>query len=513
MDPDDANKNFVQRLHANDPTITSVSLHFYQGFDINQEIRFFEALAQNSVVETIVVSGLTCGNLATVVRRNPVLKRVDLSQVYISNVKWEAIGSALMVSNIRDVRCHRCFDKDNFYDINDAVVLALLDACTKMTVLDSLNFANNDLPPSAGPALIKIALQVQELLLGDNALDDAFVINLTEVLQHPRCRLARLSLYGNKKITDVSIHHLTSGLMFNTVLHTLDLDDNGLTDITAIRLGAMLTCNTTLRELYLNNNKFTSDGGGVIANSLKYNSTLKILQLGCNRLTNNSDADFGSMLKINQNLQVLFLHDNRLEFCCHIAKGVVTNTALKELDLDNNYLTSSADTELGAMLTINQTLQKLRVGGLNNRLGPCCAIASSLHLNRALQVLHLGHRGAQDMPSFFAALGHNKKLKSLDLNGYDCVDSDTQMRHVAAVNGALTKFNSNMTIPDVLTQALHRNTQYQTLTWTPKHHAQFLPACHCALACILLAAGRFCIVLPTEIWVDYIFSCFNFPDF
>jgi Ran GTPase-activating protein (RanGAP) involved in mRNA processing and transport len=222
-----------------------------------------------------------------------------------------------------------------------------------------------------------------------------------------------------------------------------------------------------LKKLYVTDNDLSPLDGVALAKGLQNNNTLTHIDFRSNNLGGVGGAALAEALKRNHTLTNLYLGHNNL--------GDVGGAALAEA------------------LKINRTLTKLAIS--NNNLGDVggAALAEALKSNRTLTIFYLGSNKLSDAGglALVEALKINRKLTILDVK-YNNID----FRVEAKIREAIER---NVTIRDIG-------------FWKPNNHIRFPPRCHTNMFCTLMAANRFDVRMPPEIW-EYIFSMLRYKNF
>lgn len=158
------------------------------------------------------------------------------------------------------------------------------------------------------------------------------------------------------------IDTLSQALIGNATLTTLDLSHNDISGPTVKSLADALAVNAGLTTLRLSHNPHNPYQGMVLGEALKTNSTLTEL-----------DLRGGHRFCIAQGLD-----DKGVE---SLAKGLIENTSLTTLNLENNHLTPASAVHLALALDVNTTLTTLKFQDWKE-VGPDDVIAS---INAKLQ--------------------------------------------------------------------------------------------------------------------------------
>jgi len=110
-----------------------------------------------------------------------------------------------------------------------------------------------------------------------------------------------------------SIHELSTSLIPNNYLITLNLEHNNMTNLSALTLSRLLLKNKTLQELVLSHNQIENAGGNALADAIVYNNQLIYLNISYNLLTNDVIPRFSDCIKKNRVLKRLWMVGNNID--------------------------------------------------------------------------------------------------------------------------------------------------------------------------------------------------------
>uniref|UniRef100_H2U8C2 NACHT LRR and PYD domain-containing protein n=1 Tax=Takifugu rubripes TaxID=31033 RepID=H2U8C2_TAKRU len=251
----------------------------------------------NCRLETLGLSEISCGSLASALRSNPShLRELDLSQNQLKDS-----GVKLLCGFLQDPNCR-------------LEILRLSDCSLSEISCGSLASALRSNPS-----------HLRELDLSGNQLKDSGVKLLCGFLQDPNCRLEILScgslasaLRSNPshlRELDLSGNQLKdSGV--NTILKNVHYSIRGLSEISCGSLASALRSNPShLRELDLSGNQLKDSGVKLLCGFLQDpNCRLEILRLINCRLSEISCGSLASALRSNpSHLRELDLSGNQLK--------------------------------------------------------------------------------------------------------------------------------------------------------------------------------------------------------
>ncbi|XP_069806654.1 NACHT, LRR and PYD domains-containing protein 3-like isoform X2 [Dendropsophus ebraccatus] len=198
------------------------------------------------------LSDMSCTELAAIIRNNPFLKKLDLSGNHLSGPNFSDLVEALsgpdcsleelhlanndlpdtsctqLASIIRNNRSLKRIDLsgNNLYGPRFSDLMEALSSpdCR----IEELHLANNDLPDTSCTLLafvIRNNQSLKRLVLSGNHLSGPHFIDLVEALSSPACRIQDLYL-ANNNLPDTSCTQLASILRNNPSLKILDLSIN-----------------------------------------------------------------------------------------------------------------------------------------------------------------------------------------------------------------------------------------------------------------------------------------------
>jgi len=217
---------------------------------------------------------------------------------------------------------------------------------------------------------------------GSLALSSALVVNT---------QIRSLNL-GDNWLRDDGTHALAQVLSTNSVLTSLNLSDNKIGLPGVLSLCRHLTDNSSLAELCLKGNELTDRSAVPLAETLKSSPSLTKVDLSYNSFGEESGKYFGDMLNGHSVLLDVNLKWNALKARggAAVAEGLKANQVLNKVDLGWNGLGDKGMKAIGDMLATNNALTHIDVS--HNRVNPegCLDLAAGIKQNITLMSLELG---------------------------------------------------------------------------------------------------------------------------
>ncbi|KAM3920511.1 NACHT, LRR and PYD domains-containing protein 12-like, partial [Leptodactylus fuscus] len=421
----------------------------------------------------------SCTQLASGIRNNRSLKRLDLSDNSLSGPHFSDLMAALSspACRIQELRL-------GYNYLTDTCCTQLASVIRNNQSLKRLDLSNNSLP---GPhfsdlmaALSSPACRIEELHLAWNTLPDTSCTQLASVIRNnqslkrldlsdnrlsgphfsdlmaalssPACRIEELHL-GSNNLPDTSCTQLASGIRNNQSLKKLDLSnnslfgphfsdlmaalsspacrieelhlgDNNLPDTSCTQLAFVIRNNQSLKKLGLSGNRMSGPHFSDLVAALSSPAcSIQELHLGSNNLPDTSCTQLASVIRNNQSLKVIHLYSNRLSgphFSDLIAALSSPACRIEELHLDGNLLPDTSCNQLAYGIRNNQSLKRLDLS-YNNLSGPHFSDLMAALSSPAcrIQELHLSSNNLPDTSCTQLASGirNNQSMKILDLSG------------------------------------------------------------------------------------------------
>ncbi|XP_077346632.1 NACHT, LRR and PYD domains-containing protein 3-like isoform X1 [Lithobates pipiens] len=414
-----------------------------------------------------------CTDLASGIRNNQALRRLDLSWNHLEGPHFRELMTALTTSRIEELILYgnnltesssihlgsgirnnqtlRTLDLSG-NNLEGPHFRDLMEALTTSRI-EELHFNGNRLTDSSCTPLasgIRNNQTLRELGLSGNNLEGPHFSDLMSAL--PTSRIEELHLNDNH-LTDSSCPHLASGIRNNQTLSKLHLCRNNLK---GPHLRDLMTALPTSRieELFLNSNNMKSSACTHLALGIRNNQTLKKFDLSYNNLEGPHFDDLMTALTTSR-IEELLLYGNKMSdsSCTHLALGIRNNQTLKKLDLSNknlggphfsdlmtaltksrieeliltyNNLTDSFSPHLALGIRNNQNLRKLALSG-NNLEGPHFSDLMKVLASSRIEKLLLRNVSLTDKSApFLVSLSNCTTLTVLDLSYNRLTDASAE---------------------------------------------------------------------------------------
>jgi len=180
-----------------------------------------------------------------------------------------------------------------------------------------LNLANNNLGDIGGSYLLtlisKFSTKIDYLNINYNKIGRQSCELLIDILEKNAVKLYGLSISGNK-IGDKVFSDISIAISRNSYLAKLFIGDNDLGKISSVILGSILKYDKKLKLLDVSKNNFGDENVGFMLKGLICNTSLETLIINNMGLTNKSLRSFETTLCINTTLKKLFLERNKINY-------------------------------------------------------------------------------------------------------------------------------------------------------------------------------------------------------
>ncbi|XP_075139676.1 NACHT, LRR and PYD domains-containing protein 12-like [Leptodactylus fuscus] len=308
----------------------------------------------------------SCTHLASVIRNNQSLKRLDLSYNLLSGPHFSDLMAALSSLACRIEELHLAYNN-------------LLDtSCTQLA------------------SVIRNNQSLKILVLSGNRLFGLHFSDLMAALSSPDCRIEELRLASND-LPDTSCTQLAFVIRNNQSLKRLNLSDNRLSGPHFSDLMAALSSpDCRIEELRLAGNNLPDTSCTQLASVIRNNQSLKILKLSGNYLSGPHFSDLMAALSSPAcRIEELHLAHNNLpdSACTQLASGIRNNQSLKILDLSNNKSLSGPHLSdlMAALSSPACRIEELHLGNNDLPDTSCTQLASVIRNNQSLKILDLSY--------------------------------------------------------------------------------------------------------------------------
>ena len=183
--------------------------------------------------------------------------------------------------------------------------------------LKYINLDNNQLGDLGGSYLLflisKFSNKIDYLNISNNKLGKQSVEIIKDILEKNSVKIIGLSIGGNK-LGDKSFSEITEAISKNIYLQKLFVHNNELGKISSAILGTVLKYDKKLKLLDVSGNPFGDENISFMLKGLICNSSLETLMMNNMNLTNKSLRIFETTLGINTSLKKLFLERNKINY-------------------------------------------------------------------------------------------------------------------------------------------------------------------------------------------------------
>ena len=249
-----------------------------------------------------------------------VKKNIEISQKLIDKLRLHLLNIEISLEKIILRECN--ITPERF-------VFLLYKKYFDFSKLKQLNLSKNNLGDTGGAYAIflvsKYGQSIEYLNISYNSIGKNTCELLTESLSNNNLRIESLSIAGNK-IGDKIFSEIAIGISKNIYLNKLFIGDNNLGKVSSVVIGSILKYDKKIKLLDVSKNNFGDEIIGYILKGLIVNSTLESLFLNDLGLTNRSFRSFATTLVINTTLRQLFLERNKLNYkACKMISDILNN--------------------------------------------------------------------------------------------------------------------------------------------------------------------------------------------
>ena len=272
----------------------------------------------------------------------------------------------------------------------------LAKAPSLLSRLERLNLGANLITSGAVVVTVKALCgrAVKELSLYKTEIGEPDCEALCELLKSSHS-LQHLHIYQNN-LSSESVASIITGLSQNISLTDLDISNSHFSIANVNSLASVLKDHPkkcTLTVLYLRDCHINSEGAVELAAALCKNTTLKHLDLSHNSIGEHVDGAnaVAKVLVENKTLRELNLQECHIssEGAVKLAAALCKNSILKDLNLNRNPISVKGASSMSDMLQHNTSLENLHLRDDSVREEGGCKLINSLKHNQTLRVLWL----------------------------------------------------------------------------------------------------------------------------
>ena len=183
--------------------------------------------------------------------------------------------------------------------------------------IKQINLSKNNLGDTGGSYLLflisKFSKNLEYLNISYNKIGKNACNYLNQILIQNDIKITSLSIGGNN-LGDELFSEILVAISYNTYLKKLFINDNNLGRISSSIIGNFLKYDKKIKLLDVSKNDFNDEVINFLLKGLIINSTLDILFLNELNLTNKSFRTFDTTLSNNNNLKKIFLEKNKFNF-------------------------------------------------------------------------------------------------------------------------------------------------------------------------------------------------------
>ena len=238
--------------------------------------------------------------------------------------------------------------------------------------LKYINLCSNNLQDVEISILISVIEStspgLEHLNISSNRMANKSSICLCKYIEKPSCKLKTLNI-DNNSIGDNNFSEFSLGLSKNLYINKLWIAENCLSKVSLIILGTILRYDKKLTLLDLSGNDFTDETIVYIFKGLISNSCLKILIINNSNLGKKSIDILETSLYINNCLKEIYLEGNKINNkCCEILVKILNkNKTLDLISLIGNPIDSDGIDIITENYKLNSKIKYLSKADSNQR--------------------------------------------------------------------------------------------------------------------------------------------------
>ena len=283
-------------------------------FSDMKQVYYYEIKSTFKIQEEIISNNLNMfekydKELSTKIKSFQLVKKnIESSQKLIDKLRMHLLNQEISSEKIILRECNITSDR---------FIYLLYKKYFDFSRLKQLNLSKNNLGDTGGAYVIflvsKYGQSIEYLNISYNSIGKNTCELLIESLSNNNLRVPSISLSGNK-IGDKIFSEIAIGISKNIYLTKLFIGDNNLGKISSVVIGSILKYDKKIKLIDVSKNKFGDEIVGYILKGLIVNSTLESLFLNDLGLTNRSFRSFATTLVINTTLRQLFLERNKFNY-------------------------------------------------------------------------------------------------------------------------------------------------------------------------------------------------------
>jgi NLR family CARD domain-containing protein 3 len=183
------------------------------------------------------------------------------------------------------------------------------------------------------------SIKLEYLNISYNKIGKQTCEYLTNIFHKNTLKISSLNIGGNN-LGDKNFSEICVGISKNSYLTKLFTNENELGKISATILGTILRYDKKIKVLDVSKNYFDDNIISYLLKGLISNTSLEILYVNENNLTNRALRNFETTLSINTSLREIFVEKNKFTNKCYetIAEILNKNTYVEYISLAGNKL-------------------------------------------------------------------------------------------------------------------------------------------------------------------------------
>ena len=344
-------------------------------------------------------------DIAAAISCNDKLQVFDISGNNLESVAAEKIMKALKgICTLRKLN----ISNNNITDevAGDIATIISCNACMKVLDISRNNFQQ------AGAMIIIKALKgismIRKLCIGSNSITEKLIADVVTIILSFNTDMEVFDISGNnfQAMSSVKIEYFLQNIYAPEVLF--------ITNITEVN---------GFYEVYICRNDIQAADAKAIINGLQDICTLSLLHFSCSNISDEAANNIAIIISFNTKLKVIEISGNEVQTSgvIQIMKSLQLIHTIENLHLDNNNITEEVANDIATVISSNEGLQKLNLGGNNFQTSGTIAIVKSLQTISSLIILCLDHNNItyEAADDIALAITCNVNLQELDLSVND----------------------------------------------------------------------------------------------